>query len=225
MLSIRQKNGPAKTLLSPARIRFGNRDRRPAGGRDSIQAGPQRCIGRENNHAVLVPGTASARGRIRNRLHLATCYPQLLQFSVGEEGQRSPVGGPERIAGAFGVSKTVGVGCTQLVDPNNILPCGFQIRDGREGVAVWSQSHVADGKRERRRKIHRLFWLLGALPPNRPYDQNDGQNTGHEPSQCFSRLSSISQATSAGRVSATLNNPVQLACQVAGTLPSLVGIF
>src|SRR5262249_61072565 len=61
MHSVGQKHRPAMVVFSTILIRSADPRRCSARSRDSIQAPPRSRIGGENNHTVLVPGTATTR--------------------------------------------------------------------------------------------------------------------------------------------------------------------
>src|SRR5260370_22562193 len=154
-------------VFTATRIRVVDLSGRSPRSRDLIQqAFSRNRQRRENNHPILVPGTTPARGSIAERLHWATRYIQLLQFSLGEEGEKPSVRRPERICRTFCISKISCALRSHFVNPERILPCGFQISDNRNSVPVRSHSNVPCRKRQRRGKIHRLFWWFRVSQPN-----------------------------------------------------------
>ncbi len=104
--AVRQEPGPAVRLLVAALGDLGHRRGRAARGGDAVQRA--RAVGREDDHAVAVPGSAAAARRIAQGQRRAARGADLPQLAGREEADRRAVGRPERKARALRSGQRVG---------------------------------------------------------------------------------------------------------------------
>src|SRR5579862_1437632 len=95
------------SILFARKVERGNGRRRASFGRNAMKrhAATRRPATRENYYAVLVPGTGPAVECVAKTRGRTACHFNLHQFPVGEECNKLPVRGPERVVSAVGSGK------------------------------------------------------------------------------------------------------------------------
>src|SRR6266478_4719995 len=117
MLTVGQKHGPPYAGLEFLGIRLGKLYWRSSRSRDAKEA----ClgIGRKDDHAIAVPGTAASVRRVGNDLYLSLLNVHLFEFAVGKKAESFTVWRPKGIRSSLGAINRL-----RLLPPDAIQPEG-----------------------------------------------------------------------------------------------------
>ena len=232
MLAVGQELREAVTVVLALLVELGDRDRIAAGCRDAVDR--RLVVGREQDHAVVVPGAALAVRRVAKRQGGTSRRGDLLELALGEERNGFPVRGPERVDRAVGPGKRLARQRVQVAHPQDAI-AGFVLGHERQLGPVGRDRH-----RARARATQRIARSLGrrdesahdALRTRGQLKRHDGQrhrgdseNSGRRPRQSRAGLAPRGHRDGHTGLRAGVRDPLQLEQHVVHRLPALVGIL